>query len=159
MCCNRRDVLRAGTSTLAVAGIGQLLNGLLPRASAAAPNSDLSPYDAMGLAELIRTKQITPLEVIEDTIRKIEAVNSTLNAVVFKTYDHARQRASEPLSGAVFAGVPLLVKDNATIAGITDRPEDRARCAGTFPTKRRRSSRQWRAGRVQSSWASPTCPR
>ena len=29
-----------------------------------------------------------------DTIRKIEAVNPTLNAVIYKTYDRARQRTA-----------------------------------------------------------------
>jgi hypothetical protein len=85
---------------------------------ATAAVSDLSPYDAMGLAELIRTKQITPREAVEDAIRKTEAVNPALNAVINKTYDKARLRASELAGDGAFSGVPLLVKDNATIAGI-----------------------------------------
>src|SRR5713101_2890311 len=88
------------------------------QSAAAAPLSDLSSYDAMGLAELIRTKQITPGEVIEDAIRKIEAINPKLNAVVYKTYDRARQRAAAAVADGAFAGVPFLVKDNATIAGV-----------------------------------------
>jgi amidase len=72
----------------------------------------------MGLAELVRRKEITPNEVLEDTIRKIETVNPKLNAVIYKTYDRARQRAAEPVGNGAFAGVPLLVKDNATIAGV-----------------------------------------
>jgi amidase len=79
---------------------------------------DLSAYDAMGLAELIRAKLITSTEVIEDTIRKIEAINTTLNAVICKTYDRARQAASGALGISPLAGIPFLVKDNATIAGI-----------------------------------------
>jgi amidase len=88
------------------------------RPAAAAPGSDLSSYDAMGLAELIRTKQIAPGDAVEDTIRKIEAVNPTLNAVIYKTYDRARQRTAEPIGNGPFAGVPFVVKDNATIAGV-----------------------------------------
>jgi len=84
----------------------------------AAPRSELSSYDAMGLAELLRSKQIAPGEVLEDTIRKIEAVNPKLNAIIYKTYDRARQRAAEPMGNGAFAGVPFLVKDNATIAGV-----------------------------------------
>jgi Asp-tRNA(Asn)/Glu-tRNA(Gln) amidotransferase A subunit family amidase len=84
----------------------------------AAPWSDLSPYDAVGLAELIRTRQITPAELIEDTIRKIEAINPKLNAVVYKVYERARERASAPLGDGPLAGIPFLVKDNATIAGV-----------------------------------------
>src|SRR5688572_8197924 len=80
--------------------------------------SDLSSYDAMALAELIRTRQITPGEVVEDTIRRIEAINPKLNAVIYKTYDRARKRASASVGDGPLAGVPFLVKDNATIAGV-----------------------------------------
>ena len=72
----------------------------------------------MGLADLIRSKEITPGEVLEDTIRKIEAVNPKLNAVIYKTYDRARERSAAPVGKGPFAGVPFLVKDNATIAGV-----------------------------------------
>jgi amidase len=84
----------------------------------AAPWSDLSSYDAVGLAELIRSRQITPAELIEDTIGKIEAINPKLNAVIYKTYERAFERASAPLGDGPLAGIPILVKDNATIAGI-----------------------------------------
>jgi amidase len=83
----------------------------------AVPFSDLLYYDAMGLAELVRARQITPLEIVEDTIRKIESINPKLNAIVHKTYDRARQQAAAVAHGP-FAGVPFLVKDNATVAGV-----------------------------------------
>src|SRR5215469_10669797 len=100
----------------------------------AAPAADLSSYDAMGLAELLRTKQITPREVIEDTVRKIEAINPKLNAVIHKTYESAREQASQPLGDGPFAGVPLLVKDNATIAGVQLTQGSRA-LRGNVPDK------------------------
>ena len=134
---NRRDILRMSSSSLALMGFGEFLAGLVPgatRPTTAAPLSDLSSYDAMGLAELIRTKQITPREVVEDTIRKIEAINPKLNAVIYKTYDRARQRASEPVGGGPFAGVPFLVKDNATIAGVQLTRGSRA-LRGNIPDK------------------------
>ena len=133
---NRRDVLRMSSSSLALMGFGEVLLSLAGAtgAATAAPISDFSPYDAMGLAELIRTKQITPRELIEDTIRKIEAVNPTLNAVIYKTYDRARQRASEPLGDGPFAGVPFLVKDNATIANVQLTRGSRA-LRGNLPDK------------------------
>src|SRR5262249_19603281 len=134
MRCNRREMLAMGSSSLALAGITQLLNAVVPRAATAAPISALSPYDAMGLAELTRTKEITPLEAIDDTIPKIEAVNPKLTAVIYKTYDYARQRATQPVSGAPFAGVPLLVKDNATIAGIPSTRGSRA-LRGSVPDR------------------------
>jgi amidase len=82
------------------------------------PDSDFSSYDGIGLAELIRTKQITPLELVEDTIRKIEAINPKLNAVIYKTYDRARKRTSASFRDAPLAGLPFMVKDNAMIAGV-----------------------------------------
>jgi hypothetical protein len=53
-------------------GFTEILSSLVVgtvRPATAAPGSDLSSYDAMGLAELIRTKQIAPGDAVEDTIR------------------------------------------------------------------------------------------
>ena len=128
MVFDRRDILRMSSSSLALTAAGQIPAWFIPggtRVSTAGPVSDLSSYDALGLAKLIRTKQVTPHEVVEDTIRKIEAINPKLNAVVYKTYDRARQRASAVLGDGPFAGVPFLVKDNATIAGVQFTRGDR----------------------------------
>ena len=135
MAFNRRDLLRMSSSRLALTGIGQVMASFVTGATqAAAPSSDLSSYDAMGLAELLRTKQITSREVIQDTIRKIEAINPKLNAVIHKTYDSAREQALQPLGDGPFAGVPLLVKDNATIAGVQLTQGSRA-LRGNVPDK------------------------
>ena len=82
---SRRDLLQVSSSSLALMGFTEILSSLVVgtvRPATAAPGSDLSSYDAMGLVELIRTKQIAPGDAVEDTIRKIEAVNPTLNAVI-----------------------------------------------------------------------------
>jgi amidase len=130
---DRRDLLKKSAASL-LAVSADLAAGSVGALAPAMSTSDLSAYDAMGLAELVRSKQITPLELIDDTIRKIEAVNPKLNAVICKTYDRARQRALQPVSGAPFAGVPLLVKDNATIAGIPSARGSRA-LRGNVPEK------------------------
>jgi amidase len=80
--------------------------------------SEFSGYDALGLAELVRTDQVTPQELVEDIIRRIDALNPELNAVIGKIYDQARRRALLVPRDGAFAGVPLVVKDNATIAGV-----------------------------------------
>jgi amidase len=72
---------------------------------------DYEQYDAVGLADLIRTKQISPLELCEEAIRRIEQVNPKLNAVICRMYDLARKAAAEPLPGGPLAGVPFLLKD------------------------------------------------
>lgn len=66
--------------------------------------------DALGLAELVRDKQVSPLELVETAIEAIEECNPSLNAVVIKTYDIARKAASQSLTGP-FAGVPFLLKN------------------------------------------------
>ena len=37
--------------------------------------SDYDDYDALGLAELVRTGQMTPLELVEEAIRHIEVAH------------------------------------------------------------------------------------
>jgi amidase len=68
-------------------------------------------YDGLGLAELIRTGQVSVAEVLEAAIARIERLNPTLNAVVTKVYDAARAEAEALNAAAPFAGVPFLLKD------------------------------------------------
>lgn len=68
-------------------------------------------YDALGLAGLVQNRQVTPLELCEAAIERIEQVNPDINAVVTRMYDQGRQAASGPLAEGPFVGVPLLVKD------------------------------------------------
>jgi amidase len=68
-------------------------------------------YDGLGLAELVRKKQVTPRELVEAAIERIERHNPTLNAVVHKAYDEARAVAAGELPDGPFKGVPFLIKD------------------------------------------------
>lgn len=81
---------------------------------------DFGKYDALGLAQLVREKKVSPRELVDATIGRIERVNDQLNAVVTRMDDRARDDADAPLSdGAPFAGVPFLVKDlGAAVAGV-----------------------------------------
>ena len=75
-------------------------------------------YDALGLAGLVRRKEITPLELVEECIARIERHNPKLNAVVYKAYDEARAAAKSALPDGPFKGVPFLIKDiNLAVAG------------------------------------------
>ena len=79
-------------------------------------------YDGLGLAELVRRKEVTPAELIEAAIERIEADNPTLNAVVYKMYDHALELAREEPSGP-FGGVPTLLKDlGYPLCRVSDEP-------------------------------------
>ncbi len=76
-------------------------------------------YDGLGLAELIRSRQVSPGEVLESAIRRIETYNPALNAVIHKLYDSARETSKKPLADGPFSGVPFLMKDLlATLEGV-----------------------------------------
>ena len=67
-------------------------------------------YDGLGLAELVRRKEVHPRELVEAAIARIEQGNPKLNAVIRTMYDSARAAAEQPVSGP-FGGVPFLAKD------------------------------------------------
>ena len=76
-------------------------------------------YDGLGLAELVRTRQVAPADLIEEAISRIEARNPRINAVIYKLYDQARTTAKGVLPDGPFKGVPFLLKDmHATVQGV-----------------------------------------
>lgn len=72
---------------------------------------DYITYDALGLAELVRRGEVTPLELLEAAIVRIEQVNPALNAVIHPMYDIGRATAQAELPAGPFRGVPFLLKD------------------------------------------------
>ncbi|MCL6508997.1 MAG: hypothetical protein K6T59_18470, partial [Bryobacteraceae bacterium] len=54
-------------------------------------------YDGLGLAELVRRKEVSPAELVEEAIRRIETVNPQINAVIHPMYDLARRQVQEGL--------------------------------------------------------------
>jgi amidase len=68
-------------------------------------------YDAMGLAQLVKSRQVSPSELLELAISRAEEINPQLNAVVLKHYDYARNLAKNGVPHGVLAGVPFLLKD------------------------------------------------
>lgn len=70
-----------------------------------------SDYDGLGLAELVKNKDVTPLELTECAIERIERHNPKLNAVIYKAYDQARAEAKAHVPDGPFCGVPFLLKD------------------------------------------------
>ena len=67
---------------------------------------DLAYMSAAELALLIRRKAVSPVEVMERTIARIEARNPSLNALVFLGFDDARKAAKEA-EAALMTGDPL----------------------------------------------------
>ena len=73
---------------------------------------DYVAHDAVGLAALVRDGEVSPGELTEAAIRRIEARNGDLNAVIHEMFDKARAAAESPdLPDGPFRGVPMLLKD------------------------------------------------
>jgi amidase len=85
--------------------------------------SDYLAHDAIGLAELVRTRAASARELLDIAIARAEAANPAINAIVLKDYEAARGRASRDDASALgdgpLAGVPYLIKDlGAPVAGL-----------------------------------------
>ena len=74
-------------------------------------NSEYFSYDALGLAELVRTKQISSTELLEVAIALTEKLDPKLNAVPIKHFELARENLKNNTDSGIFNGVPFLLKD------------------------------------------------
>src|SRR5258708_13160924 len=90
--------------------------------------SDISYCDATKLAELIRTREVSPVEVVQAHLDRIEAVNPKLNAIVTVADDAleaARAAEAALMAGDELGplhGVPITAKDSIdTAGGLTQR--------------------------------------
>jgi amidase len=80
--------------------------------------TDTTWLDATAQAELVRSGQASPLELVDAAIERVERVNPQLNAVIHPLFESARERAKEKLPDGPFRGVPVLFKDLfAEVAG------------------------------------------
>ena len=76
-------------------------------------------YDALGLADLVRRKEVTPDELLEAAIARVEARNPAVNAVIMKLYDYGRKAIADGVPEGPFRGVPFLMKDlTSPVAGV-----------------------------------------
>jgi amidase len=73
--------------------------------------TEYTHYDGLGLAALVHDRQVTPLELVDAAIERIEQLNPPLNAVIARMYEQARSAAARCNLTAPFAGVPMLLKD------------------------------------------------
>lgn len=73
--------------------------------------SEYSKYDALGLADLFRTKEITPTELAQLAIEGIEKVNPEINAVIEIFHDKIDDLEETVSTDGPLGGVPFLLKD------------------------------------------------
>ncbi len=68
--------------------------------------------DATAMAEAVRAGQVSPKELVMDTIRKANALNPDLNAIISTRYEKALKEADKrDFTDKPFAGVPIYLKD------------------------------------------------
>src|ERR687895_1802625 len=80
--------------------------------------AEYEEYDALGLAELVRARKVSPAELLDAAIARVKARNPLVNAVVLPLYDYARAAIAHGLPEGPFHGVPFLLKDlTASLAG------------------------------------------
>src|SRR5258708_38714812 len=72
---------------------------------------ELAFLDATAQAELVRRKQVKPIELVDAAIARIERLNPTVNAVVTPLFEPARTAARGALPDGPFRGVAFLLKD------------------------------------------------
>lgn len=76
----------------------------------------LTQQSAVQLLSLLREKKISPLEIAEEHIRRIETLNPDLNALVDFEPERVREQARK-VRGGPLAGLPVTVKSSIATAG------------------------------------------
>lgn len=68
--------------------------------------------DATTLGQMVLSKEISPLELVEESIQKATLLNPSLNAIVYTQFEEAIEKAKRfSLKNQPFAGVPIFLKD------------------------------------------------
>ena len=76
-------------------------------------------HDAVGLAALVATGEVTAAEVLQESMARIEAAERPLNGVVTTCFDDAHRNVDALLPTGPLTGVPYLVKDlNTWVRGM-----------------------------------------
>ncbi|MBO6899525.1 MAG: twin-arginine translocation signal domain-containing protein, partial [Shimia sp.] len=123
---SRRSFLKASTAAAASVTVNMRVSPVSAQSRAA---DEFVDYDALGMADLIKSGEISAREAVEVTIRRIEAMEPILNFMTTRTYERARDKANQFPSDSAFAGVPILIKDMVDVGGV--RRTDGARLLAT----------------------------
>jgi amidase len=75
------------------------------------PVDEFASLDATAQAALVRSGEVSALELVDAAIARIERGNSILNAVIHQRFERAREEARGVLPDGPFRGVPFLLKD------------------------------------------------
>lgn len=102
------------------AGAGVLASGCILRtadstngqeSTSSLPHNEYAKHDAISLAALVRTGEVSADELLDAAIHRLETVNPQINAIAGRMYDEAQAAVRQGLRRGPFTGVPLPVKD------------------------------------------------
>tara|TARA_R110001583_G_scaffold72419_1_gene202764 strand:+ start:1076 stop:2539 length:1464 start_codon:yes stop_codon:yes gene_type:complete len=68
-------------------------------------------YDALGLAELVRTGAVSPKELLDAALAVANERNPNINAIIHRFDERAYRQIEQGLSDGPFKGVPFVLKD------------------------------------------------
>ena len=81
-------------------------------------SEDLIALDAVRAVELLKSGDVSPVELVDAAAARIEAVNGPVNAVVTPCLEAAREAALNVDADTPLAGLPIVVKDLNEVAGV-----------------------------------------
>ncbi|MFM7028234.1 MAG: amidase [Chakrabartia sp.] len=111
---DRREILASG----AAIALTSPLQARVKKPAKTKADGLLDTQDALGLAALVKAREISPTELLDAAIARAEAMNPRFNFMAQKHYDYARAAIARGLPEGPFTGVPWLLKDlNTYIAG------------------------------------------
>ena len=80
---------------------------------------ELIRLSARSVRDLLKERQVSPLELLDALEHRISEVDSAVNALPTLCFERARQRAREgDLSGLPLAGIPVAIKDLLPVSGV-----------------------------------------
>ena len=79
--------------------------------------ADYDSLDATAMAAHVAAGELKPVELLDEAITRIERANPKVNAVIWRDFEGARDRALGELPDGLFTGVPYLLKDLSLEAG------------------------------------------
>ncbi|TIC89306.1 amidase [Nocardioides sp. GY 10113] len=77
----------------------------------------LGDDDTVGLVARLRARKVSPGELVEASIARMEKLDAALGGLAYAAFDEARRESVTRRDG-FFAGIPTLVKDNCDVAGM-----------------------------------------